>query len=76
MEEEGAVGHDVQVEKDQRWWSGKPGEKSAHDSLQGGRELKLDVLPEEGGDQADPLGQVTQDFAIVPHTAQQGAHLF
>ena len=39
------------------------------------RELNFDSLPEEGGDRADPFGQVTQEFAITTHTAQEGAHL-
>ena len=59
----------------QNWWIGKLGENFAHDILHGWRELKVDSLPEEGGDRSDPLGQVTQEFAIVPHTTQQGADL-
>ena len=46
-----------------------------HNDPHGGRELKLDSLPEKEGHRADPLGQATQEFAIVPHTAQQGLHL-
>ena len=51
------------------------GENFAHDYFHGRRELKLDSLPEEGSDRADPLGEVTQEFVIVPHPAKQGAHL-
>ena len=46
VEGAGAVGHGVPVRKDQNWWSGKLGENFAHDKLHGGRELKLDSLPE------------------------------
>ena len=46
-----------------------------HDNLHGGRDLKLDTLPEEVGDRAVPLGQVEQEFSTVPDTAQQGTHL-
>ena len=71
----GAVGHGVLVEKDQNWCSGKLGEDFAHDYFYGWRELTLDSRPEEGGNQADPLDQVTQEIAIVPYTAQEVAHL-
>ena len=67
----GAVGHGIAVREDENGWSSKLGDNFAHDYFHGRRELKLDSLPEEGGDRADPLGQVTQEFAIVPHTAQQ-----
>ena len=46
-----------------------------HDNPHGGHELKLEPLPEEGGDRADSLEQVTQKFAIEAYTAQQGADL-
>ena len=73
VEGAGAVGCGVPVGEDQNWWSGKLDENFAHDHLHGGR--KLDSLPEEGGDRADPLGQFTQEFVIVPRTTQQGADL-
>ena len=50
-------------------------ENFAHNNLHGGRELKLESFPEEGGDRAYLLEEVTQEFSIVPHTAQQGADL-
>ena len=75
MEGAGAVGHGVPVGEDKNWWSGKLGENFTHGNLHGERKLKLDSFPEEGGDRADPLGQVTQEFAIVPHTAWEGTHL-
>ena len=62
-------------QEDHSWWSGKLGENFALDNVHGGRELKLDSLPKKGGDQADPLGQVTQEFATVPNTTQQGVDL-
>ena len=70
-----AVGHVVPFREDQNRWSGKLGENLAHDYFHGWRGIKLDSLPEEGSDRADPLGQITQEFAVLPHAAQQGTHL-
>ena len=75
VEGAGAVAYRVQVGEYQNWWSGQLSENFAHDNLHVGRELKLDSLPEKGCDRADPLGQVTRENAIVPHTAHQGADL-
>ena len=65
VEGAGAVGHGVLIGEDQNGWSSKLGENVTHDYFHGRRELKLDSLPEDGGDWADPLGQVTQEFAIT-----------
>ena len=65
----------AKIGEGQNWWSSKLGDNFAHVTRHGGRELKLDSLSEEGGDRADPLGQVAQEFAVVPHTTHQGAHL-
>ena len=62
----------------------KLGENFAHDNLYGGRELKLDYLPEEGGDRADPLEQVSPHGLDVSrwvgveenHIVEVGRHLF
>ena len=75
MEWAGAAGHGISIGEGQKWWSGKLGENFVHDNLHGWRELKLDPLPKEGGDRADPVRQITQEFAIVPHAAQQDTHL-
>ena len=64
VEEVGAVDYGVPVGEDQNWCSGKLDENFAHVCLHGGRELKVESLPEDGGDRADPLGQFTQEFAI------------
>ena len=65
----GAVGYGVSVREDQDWWSGQLSENFAHDNLHGGGKLKLVSLRGEGGNRADPFGQITHEFAIVPHTA-------
>lgn len=44
-------------------------------TFRGGLKIKLDPLPEKGGDWVNSLGQVAQERAIVPHTAHQGANL-
>ena len=71
----GAIGYGVPAGEDQIWWSGKLGDNFAHKNLHSGRVIKLDSLPGEGGDRVDPLEQVTEEFAILPHTAHQGKDL-
>ena len=75
MEGAGAVGHGAPVREARNRWGGKLDENFAHDYFHGWRELKLDSLPEERGDRVDPLGLVAQEFAIIPHTAHDDAHL-
>lgn len=66
MEGAAAVGYGIPVGEDQNGRSGEFGENLAQNYLRDGPKIKLDPLPEKGGDRVNPLGQVAQELAIVP----------
>ena len=70
VERAGAVGQGVLVGEDQKGAAASSARIFAHCCFHGWRELNLDSLLEGGRDRVDPPGQTTQEFAIVPYTAE------